>query len=312
MNKTQSLANNSTEKIDETLAGYFMKGDVAKAIAYMKTIPNLEDTTRSYVEIFEEEKYLKYPIPGNLNDILICYQKYFRDVFYCKLPEEVASAKLLQSIGLLLEMPNADEDQLTARLLQLFEAAGYHALFGDTQGHYGPYIWKETVPTTYDVELPGGTERYTVNILRGFIFRSWMDYLTFGEHGTGGWAAKDGTINCIEKAYDFESENFQISFLKHEAQHAVDLRKYPGITSTQLEYRAKLVELIYRNDKTLLCKFISQADESNVNDGHAMASARIKKEMESLLASDLPEIQAKARALFESSCNEMNALFIEK
>ena len=80
-------------------------------------------------------------------------------------------------------MPDAPEALLTERLQAEFEAAGCHALFGKTQGYYGPYIWRDTVPTVYQVELPDGTAAYTVNILRDFIFRSWMDYLTFGRLG---------------------------------------------------------------------------------------------------------------------------------
>ena len=83
-------------------------------------------------------------------------------------------------------MPDADEAHLAEQLQSLFEAEGYHALFGKTQGYYGPYIWRDTVPTVYRVELPCGTAEYTVNILKGFVFRSWMDYLTFGRYGTGG------------------------------------------------------------------------------------------------------------------------------
>ena len=82
-----------------------------------------------------------------------------------------------------------------------------------------------------------------------------MDYLTFGKYGTGGWASEDGTIQCIESAYDFESEKFTVSLLKHEAQHAKDLKEYPDITPAELEYRAKLVELYYSRDWELLGKF---------------------------------------------------------
>lgn len=159
-------------------------------------------------------------------------------------------------------MPDAPEALLEERLQAEFEAAGCHALFGKTQGYYGPYIWRDTVPTAYQVELPDGTAAYTVNILRGFIFRSWMDYLTFGRYGTGGWASPDGTINCIEQAYDFTSERFLVSLLKHEAQHTVDMKRFPGITPAELEYRAKLVELHYTGDPGLLQKFLSEADES--------------------------------------------------
>ena len=139
-----------------------------------------------------------------------------------------------------------------------------------------------------------------------------MDYLTFGQFGTGGWASKDGTINCVEKAYDFESDRFQISFLKHEAQHTVDMKQFPGITATELEYRAKLVELIYFNDAGLLQKFLSEADESKTNDGHAMASARLKREFANVDQTKLSAIQTRALELFHSHSEEMAAKYGSK
>ena len=168
-----------------------------------------------------------------------------------------------------------------------------------------PYIWRDTVPTVYRVELPGGTAEYTVNILKGFVFRSWMDYLTFGMYGTGGWASPDGTINCIEQAYDFESERFLVSLLKHEAQHTIDMKQFPGITPVELEYRAKLVELHYSSDLGVLQKFLSEADESKTNDSHAIASARIKIEFADTDQTKLSCIQTRALKLLHAHTKEM-------
>ena len=220
------------------------------------------------------------------------------------MPETEATDKLLTQLKVLLGMPDAEEELLVERLQSIFEQNGYHALFGKTQGYYGPYIWRDTVPTVYRVELPGGTE-YTVNILKGFVFRSWMDYLTFGKHGTGGWASPDGTINCIEQAYDFESERFLVSLLKHEAQHATDMRQFPGITPAELEYRAKLVELHYSGDLGLLQKFLSEADESRASDSHAVASAKIKLGFADTDQTKLPLIQTRALELLHAHTKEM-------
>ena len=223
------------------IQAFFINGDMKGAIAYMREHEEFQDILPAYIAIFENCKYRTYDVPEFLNQILLLYQVYYRDVFYCGLPAEEAADKLLTQLKALLDMPDAEEDQLDQRLCAVFEGHGYHALFGKTQGYYGPYVWKDTVPTVYSVELPDGTAQYTVNILRGFVFRSWMDYLTFGRFGTGGWASPDGTINCIEQAYDFESERFLVSLLKHEAQHTVDMKQFPGITPAELEYRAKLV-----------------------------------------------------------------------
>lgn len=287
------------------ISQFFMNGDIKGAIAYMRDHEEFKDILPAYVAIFKDCEYRTYEIPGNLNDILRLYQIYFRDTFYCGLPEAEAADKLLTRLKELLNMPDAEEALLTEQLQSVFEAEGYHALFGKTQGYYGPYVWQDTVPTVYRVELPGGTAEYTVNILKGFVFRSWMDYLTFGRYGTGGWASPDGTINCIEQAYDFESERFLVLLLKHEAQHTVDMKQFPGITPAELEYRAKLVELHYSGDLGLLQKFLSAADERKANDSHAVASARIKCEFADTDQRSLSCIQARALELLHTHTKKM-------
>ncbi|HCH29481.1 MAG TPA: hypothetical protein DEW18_02195 [Ruminococcaceae bacterium] len=287
------------------ISQFFLNGDIKGAIAYMREHEEFKEILPAYVAIFENGEYRTYEIPDRLNDILRLYQVYYRDTFYCGLPEAAAADKLLTGLKALLDVPDADEAQLTERLQVLFEAEGYHALFGKTQGYYGPYIWRDTIPTLYRVELPDKTAEYTVNILKGFVFRSWMDYLTFGRYGTGGWASPDGTINCIEQAYDFESERFLVSLLKHEAQHTIDMKQFPGITPAELEYRAKLVELHYSNDLGLLQKFLSEADESKTDDSHAVASARIQREFADTDQGELSGIQARALELFHAHTKEL-------
>ena len=284
---------------------FFLNGDIKGAIAYMREHEEYKDILPAYTAIFEDGEYRTFEVPDALNDILRQYQVYYRDVFYCGLPEAEAADKLRTRLKALLHLPDAGEELLTERLRSAFEAEGYHALFGKTQGYYGPYIWRDTVPTVYRVELPGGTAEYTVNILKGFVFRSWMDYLTFGRFGTGGWASPDGTINCIAQAYDFESERFLVSLLKHEAQHAVDMKRFPAITPAELEYRAKLVELHYSGDLGLLQKFVSEADESRADDSHAAAAARIRREFADTDPADLSAIRARALELLEAHTKEM-------
>ena len=287
------------------ISQFFINGDIKGAITYMREHEEFKDILPAYTAIFENCEYRRFDIPDALNDILRLYQVYFRDVFYCGLPEPEAAGKLLAGLRTLLNMPDADEELLTERLQAVFEANGYHALLGRTQGYYGPYVWRETVPTVYRVELPDGTAEYTVNILKGFVFRSWMDYLTFGRYGTGGWASPDGTINCVEQAYDFESERFLVSLLKHEAQHAVDMKRFPEITPAELEYRAKLVELHYSGNLGLLQKLLSEADENRTGDSHAAASSRIKREFAVTDQTELPSIQARALELLRAHTKEL-------
>lgn len=280
---------------------YFMKGDMRGAIAYLEQFPEMAEAVEKYLDIFEKEKYLEYNVSEVINQILRIYQMYFREVFYCAIGEEMATEKLLTRLSEYLGIHcMGEEERLTAiaeALSETFEKNGLHILTGKTNGHFGPYVWRSTEPSYYDVELPDGNSQYKVNILRGFIMRSWMDYLTFGEFGTGGWTDADGTINCVDTAYDFESDEFKISLLKHEAQHSEDLRRWPNMESKDLEYRAKLVELAYWKDHKLLEKFVAEGDSDRVNDGHAQASAKITDEMRGYMQKGVEEIRNKAREL---------------
>lgn len=297
------------QKIYDILGNYFIHGDVAGAIAFMKGIPELNDITQACIDIFENERYIQYDVPDDLNRILLCYQQYFRDVFYLHKDNAEAEAFLFDKLKTELDLPNGDVSAVEEEMTRRFNKLGYQILCGITNGYRGPYVWKETVPMTFDVELPETTRTYRINMLRGFVFRSWMDYLTFGEKGTGGWTSPDGTINCVEKAYDVNSEKFRVSLLKHEAQHAEDYGRWNNIEPWELEYRAKLVELIYTQEMNLLEKFCREAIPERTGDSHAHATVRIKSEMGELISADIAEIQARARALFAASSREMEDIY---
>ena len=113
----------------------FLNGDIKGAIAYMRNHEEFKEILPAYVAIFEDCEYRMFEIPDMLNDILRLYQIYFRDTFYCGLPEAEAADKLLTQLKVLLDVPDAEEEILTEQLQSVFEAEGYHALFGKTQGY---------------------------------------------------------------------------------------------------------------------------------------------------------------------------------
>lgn len=184
---------------------------------------------------------------------------------------------------------------------------------GKTSGYYGPYIWKTTETKRYNVELPDGTQEYTVRLLDGFLAKSWLDYLSFGAVSTGGWSDRDGIICCVKSSYDVESESFKVSLLKHEAQHAMDLSKYRNMSPEDLEYRAKLVELIYSSERNLLAQFICEAGTENADNGHSRAAGRLVEGFSKALCQDRGElcslstgqIQSVAKTLFTKSNDEI-------
>ena len=147
-------------KVDELL----IEGKVKEAIEIMCDLPEYEKEREQYIDLFENEHYRQYEVDGILNEILLAYQQYFRDVFYCNSDEEIAADKLIRKLCQTFSISEKKKDALEDRLQELFEQKGYHALFGKTQGYFGPYIWKDTVPTSYQIELPEGVEQYTVKV----------------------------------------------------------------------------------------------------------------------------------------------------
>lgn len=85
-----------------------------------------------------------------------------------------------------------------------------------------------------------------------FLIRGWLHWQTYGSQGAGGWYQQDNPdwadgLYCVAERYPEpleENRSFQVSLLGHEAQHVADHRAFPGLSSAELEYRAKLVELI--------------------------------------------------------------------
>lgn len=298
----------------DILKGIIIKGNLRAAMAYLKQFPETEALYQKGIALYQEEQYLTYDVDADLNEILLIYQKYYRDAFYLELPAEEAAQRLQARLAELFRAtPDSSLDELEEMVETAFRQKSLYALTGRTSGYYGPYIWKSEELRHYAVELPEGTQDYDVKFLDEFIMKSWLDYISFGMTGTGGWSNGDGLIHCVKSAYDLESENFQVSLLKHEAQHAMDQARYKNITSEELEYRAKLVELIYSRERRMLERFVSQADATNADNGHGLAAERIAKGFETRLKKDrvrlcelpIETVQTVSRSLFSESSEEI-------
>lgn len=292
--------------------GYLSKGKLDAAMNYLRQFPQQAPLYSRYASLFEEESYLSYDVDAELNEILLVYQKYYRDAFYLRLSPEEAARKLGGRLADVLGAePELPLERLEEQAADAFRLRSLHVLTGRTSGWFGPYIWRDEALREYAVELPEGRRNYTVKFLDGFVMKSWLDYISFGASGTGGWSNGDGLIHCVKSSYDLDSENFRVSLLKHEAQHAADLERYPGISSEDLEYRAKLVELIYSRERPLLERFLLQADASLAGNGHALAAGRIVRGFEARLGRRLDgplspeEVRSVSLELFQASGKEL-------
>jgi hypothetical protein len=139
------------------------------------------------------------------------------------------------------------------------------------------------VKTVYDVKLPKGHAATTVIFIENTITMGWEEYATFGRNYPGGWATSE-ELYCVRKAYDTTSENFKVSYLKHEGQHFASYKLFPKLTGADLEYRAKLTELYYA-DKTLydiIRSFIRNANPEGRN-AHAFGNYCVIRDLSKAL-----------------------------
>ena len=121
--------------------GYLIKEDLHAAIAYIKQFPEKKELYEKYQSLFEKEEYLTYDIEKILNEILLLYQKYYRDVLYLKIPAQEAEHTLLERLKVLLSVKDTDitmEKLEEKDVAQAFTQRGYYFQGGQTGRFYGP------------------------------------------------------------------------------------------------------------------------------------------------------------------------------
>lgn len=295
---------------DAVFLGFLVKGALRPAMDYLAQFQEKKEELQRYQSRFEQEQYAAGDVDADLAQMLLVFQQYDREIFYWNTPEPVARKNMQSRFAQILQTEDAEFGTiLEPKIQKIFETHGFHYLGGRTAGYFGPYIWRVTTPKLYTVELPGETQPYQVKLLSGFLSKGWLDYISRGRVGTGGWADADGVLNCVAENYDLTSGTFTVSLLKHEAQHAMDLARNPDCASAQLEYRAKLVELIYSVERNLLPVFAEEADPTNPTNAHGLAASKIITLFQTKLENDsvpwnavpIPQIQQIARELFDET-----------
>ena len=129
-----------------------------------------------------------------------------------------------------------------------------------------------------------------VVFIDGFMLQGWKDHASLGLATTTGWV-EDGVLYCLSWAYDTQSENFEVSYLKHEARHLLDLEQFPDMTTEELEYRAKLTELAHANrSMTRILNDFTDKSAYNPSSAHAIANWRVIRDVYWLLhGEEMPE-----------------------
>lgn len=293
--------------------GLVNQGKVRQIMEYLSQIPEEAEFLQDYVRIYEKEDYPPLGKEEGLEDILLCYQKYYREVFYLEEPEPECRERL--RLRLLEQLPHVSRelDIYTLEdgpLQDLLTEKGLFIKTGPIGGYMSPFIWKKSEPRTYHVELPEGVQECSFLFAEDFIFLGWWWYLSMTLHRAGAWVGNDGIITCDWRSYDLSSEDFNISMLKHEAQHVMDLRRWPNISDVGLEYRAFLLDLIYYESENRLHRFDAEASMDDPDNEYAVAAYLICERFANHFQTDdfdsipIPQIQEYAGQLFRESTEE--------
>jgi len=209
-----------------------------------------------------------------VRDALLAYGRLWIRRFELDVPRETAEAALADELCALVGRGRTGDDDadVTAAEGDLavgFGQRGYAFLGGRTPPELGAYIWSRTDEQRFTVALPRDEpQEVTVHLMHDFLIRGWLHWRTLGEQGAGGWYQQDNPpwadgLYAVAERYPEPRESnmaFTVSLLGHEAQHVADHHAFPGLGSGELEYRAKLVELIgFTSAEERLAFFVADA-----------------------------------------------------
>jgi len=282
LNTTTVTAQSTSTALDTNqLYNLALQGRVDKAINFIQTTVPSDSASAKVANKFKARfldaaPYVLTKDP-QLAELLAIYVVYWRNTLLKPDAAKQYEAELIRSINGFLDKvgaPDSDK-QFNLRMQTYLASKGYRSAVGQTAGIWDFLVWKTEREVNYKLELPEGISDTKIVFLEDVLSMGWEEYATFGKYYPGGWAAPD-RLYCVGKAYDLKSENFEVSYLKHEGQHFLDYKLFPGMQSADLEYRAKLVELIYSKTTTarLLLSF-QRRGANNPRNSHAFASYKV-------------------------------------
>ena len=227
-------------------------------------------------------------------------------------PEKELTSRLAQLSG----DPASDPTTMEATISERMAAEGYTGLFGRTLPLLEFMAWRTKETVRHKIDLPEGPQSIDVFFLDDFASMGWTHYATCGRSASGGWTKPEGIYSIRGWQGDLEGESFRVSLLAHEAQHHFDRRYADVIESWELEYRAKLVEIILAEESlSHRLNHFSSGIGDEKSSPHAYANNRViggllsrtnarnAGELGSLRAEELASV---ARKLLEESTQRLD------
>ena len=279
--------------------------------------------------ISKEEVFVNTSGNDIIYDISNIYREYWRVELLKPKLENRTDSTLYKNIAdyiLSKKLTNLSKDSLLKNikddtvLKEIIEKEGFKVEFKFRNGFQEIFIWDKESTKKYEVILPKDTVKTTVVFIEGYHINGYDEFATFGNSQVGGWAIKEtATIYCNKGTYDLNSENFKVSYLKHESLHFTDLNNYPNISSTDLEYRSKVIELMYCTKATIydrISEFVTGANKADRDNAHPYANFILIQNLSKLIFNSdfnsdinqwkkisVDKINKAASSLYESSEN---------
>ena len=265
---------------EDQLYGICGNGSYQAVVAYLEGCAGGEEYLVKYQRVFEGDAYVLETDDERIKDVLRTYEDYLKHILKTKMTPRDYRKYIVECFRDFF--PTVRSYAKFAKAFPAyFKELGYFAQFGVTAPFPTLYLWKTQNKSELDVELPEATVKMNVYEMDDVITNCWYNYLTFGKVGTGGWVSDDGAYYFKGK-YDLDSDDFQISLLKHEGQHFYDKQLNYAMPSVELEYRAKLVELIYYKDEKCLNSFLDRMSDDPKNP-HGYANKRVVSNLSKLI-----------------------------
>lgn len=301
-------------------------GDLSTVFAKIKENKSFSNPIVNFIyQRWKKKMYIRFiskdevfdNTSGNkiVNDISNIYREYWRVELMKPSPENRTDSALYNNIMdyiLSNKLTSLSKDSLRKNikddsvLKDIIEKEGFKVDFKFRNGFQEIFIWDKESTKKYEVILPKDTVNTTVVFVESYHIRGYDDFATFGDSQVGGWAIKESaTLYCNKGTYDLNSEKFEISYLKHESLHFTDLNNYPNLSSTDLEYRSKVIELMYCTEGTIydrISEFISGSNKADRENSHPYANYVLIQKLSKMIFN----------SEFNSDINQWKKVSVEK
>jgi hypothetical protein len=283
--------------IDEA-TGAALQADASQAVALLKKVPASEfdgtDATLRdcMLRRFQDSKPAAVDVAEPFaRTLLEDFRHYWHRALLDSGARDSAEQQLLESLRELVHAkPNAQLDDMWPAIESKLRESGLHVLGGRTGLLLELMIWRRGDVVAYRVHLPElpPDEQQDVRVtqLDDFVSLGWAHYATCGRRATGGWAHPDMLFAVMPRyAGGAGGEQFRVSLLGHEAQHAADKTHFANLSAWELEYRAKLTELslAVTTRTQILSRFVEdQGDDQR--SPHSYANKRVLAALRDRLA----------------------------